>query len=97
MAKQCLIEKQKRKSLEWAKLQEEQRAIDAMPTEKRAEAQAAFDAKRVKARQFKARQYNRCALTGRARGYIGYFGLCRQQFREMAHRGELPGVKKASW
>ena len=97
MAKQCLIEKQKRKSLEWAKVMEEQRAIDALPADKRAEAQAAFDAKRIKNRQFKARQYNRCSITGRARGYYGYFGLCRQQFREMAHRGELPGVKKASW
>lgn len=97
MAKECLIQKQKKQSLAWAKLQEEQRAIEALPADKRAEAQAAFDAKRIKNRQFKSRQYNRCAITGRARGYIGYFGICRQQFREMAHRGELPGVVKSSW
>ncbi|MEK9176778.1 MAG: 30S ribosomal protein S14 [Patescibacteria group bacterium] len=40
---------------------------------------------------------NRCNITGRSRGYMRYFGLSRQQFREMARRGELPGVKKSSW
>ena len=40
---------------------------------------------------------NRCLLTGRPHGYIRYFGLSRIAFREMAHAGELPGVKKASW
>lgn len=40
---------------------------------------------------------NRCSVTGRARGYMRYFGLSRQQFREMARRGEIPGVKKSSW
>ncbi len=40
---------------------------------------------------------SRCAVTGRSRGYMRYFGLSRIQFREMARRGELPGVKKSSW
>lgn len=40
---------------------------------------------------------NRCALTGRPRGYIRHFGLCRIVFRDMAHDGKIPGVKKASW
>jgi small subunit ribosomal protein S14 len=40
---------------------------------------------------------NRCSVTGRSRGYMRYFGLSRQQFREMARRGEIPGVKKSSW
>lgn len=40
---------------------------------------------------------NRCALTGRSRAYMRQFGVSRIQFREMARRGELPGVKKASW
>ena len=40
---------------------------------------------------------NRCVVTGRPRGYIRYFGLSRIAFREMAHKGHLPGVKKASW
>ena len=40
---------------------------------------------------------NRCVVSGRSRGYINYFGLSRITFREMAHKGLLPGVKKASW
>lgn len=40
---------------------------------------------------------NRCAITGRSRGYMRLFGLSRIQFREMARRGEIPGIKKSSW
>ena len=40
---------------------------------------------------------NRCELTGRPRGYIRKFGICRNQFRDMALDGKIPGVKKASW
>jgi small subunit ribosomal protein S14 len=40
---------------------------------------------------------NRCQLTGRPRGYIRQFGLCRVVFRDMASDGMIPGVKKASW
>jgi small subunit ribosomal protein S14 len=40
---------------------------------------------------------NRCALTGRARGYFRKFGLGRNKLREVAMRGEVPGLTKASW
>lgn len=40
---------------------------------------------------------NRCALTGRPRGYMRVFGISRIKFREMANQGLIPGVKKASW
>ena len=40
---------------------------------------------------------NRCALTGRPRGYFRKFGLGRNKLREYAMRGEVPGVVKASW
>lgn len=40
---------------------------------------------------------NRCMLTGRPRGYMRQFGLSRITFREMASKGLIPGVKKASW
>ncbi len=40
---------------------------------------------------------NRCWATGRPRGYYRDFGLCRNQLREMAHKGLLPGVVKSSW
>lgn len=45
----------------------------------------------------KVRVRNRCQLTGRPRGYMRQFGLCRNQFRELALNGKIPGVKKASW
>ncbi|MCS6902676.1 MAG: type Z 30S ribosomal protein S14 [Candidatus Bipolaricaulota bacterium] len=47
--------------------------------------------------KFTARRVRRCSLCGRRRGYIRDFGICRLCFRAMAHRGELPGVRKASW
>ncbi len=40
---------------------------------------------------------NRCALTGRPRGVFRKFGLCRNKLREVAMRGEVPGMVKASW
>jgi small subunit ribosomal protein S14 len=43
------------------------------------------------------RLHNRCKLTGRPKGYMRQFGLSRIQFREMASKGLIPGVKKASW
>ncbi len=47
--------------------------------------------------KFPVQQHNRCLKCGRPRAYIRKFGLCRLCFRELAHKGELPGVKKASW
>ena len=43
------------------------------------------------------RQHNRCELTGRPKGYMRRFGLCRVKFREMALAGKIPGVTKSSW
>jgi small subunit ribosomal protein S14 len=43
------------------------------------------------------RQRNRCALTGRPRGVFKKFGLCRNKLRDMAMRGWVPGMTKASW
>lgn len=45
----------------------------------------------------KIRMHNRCKLTGRPKGYMRQFGLCRVKFREMALDGKIPGVTKASW
>ena len=43
------------------------------------------------------RMHNRCKLTGRPHGFMRKFGICRNQFRDLAYRGEIPGIKKASW
>ncbi|MFZ4506070.1 MAG: 30S ribosomal protein S14 [Fimbriimonas sp.] len=97
MAKQCLIEKQRNYEDRILRLREEEKRIKELPKEARDEAMAKLTAQRVKQRLFKTRYYTRCAITGRARGVFRYFGVCRHVFREKAHRGELPGVKKSSW
>ena len=41
--------------------------------------------------------YNRCALCGRPRGFMRDFGVCRCCFRELADRGQVPGLRRSSW
>ena len=43
------------------------------------------------------RKHNRCQLTGRPKGYMRDFGICRVMFRKMALEGKIPGVRKGSW
>jgi len=60
----------------------------------------ATEAQKAKARKkpkYSTRKTNRCFRCGRKRGYIRDFDLCRICFREMANRGEIPGIKKSSW
>ncbi len=47
--------------------------------------------------RFDVRRRNRCQRCGRPRGYMRKFALCRLCFRQLAHRGQIPGIKKASW
>jgi small subunit ribosomal protein S14 len=48
-------------------------------------------------RKYKTRVRNRCQQCGRPRGYMRRFGLCRICFRELALKGQIPGVVKSSW
>ncbi len=57
----------------------------------------AWMAKVKKKPKFKNRQRNRCRICGRARGYLRRFELCRLCFRELALKGAIPGVVKATW
>ncbi|MFQ5329219.1 MAG: type Z 30S ribosomal protein S14 [Thermodesulfobacteriota bacterium] len=54
-------------------------------------------AKAKREKKFKVREYNRCKLCGRPRGYYRKFDLCRICLRTLALKGELPGVVKSSW
>jgi small subunit ribosomal protein S14 len=45
----------------------------------------------------RVRLKNRCQISGRPRGYMRHFGICRVVFRDMALDGKIPGVTKASW
>ena len=47
--------------------------------------------------KYRVRKYNRCRLCGRSRSTYRKFGICRICFRSLASRGEIPGVRKASW
>ena len=47
--------------------------------------------------KFSTRCYNRCKICGRPHAYLRNFGICRICFRELAYKGQIPGVKKASW
>jgi small subunit ribosomal protein S14 len=53
--------------------------------------------KSKKTPKFSTRHHNRCHLCGRSRAFLRRFGVCRLCFRELAWKGEIPGVKKASW
>ena len=67
---------------------------------KRAELKAAGDwdaLQKLPKNSSAVRVHNRCMLTDKPRGYMRQFGLCRNQFRELALNGLIPGVKKASW
>nr|MBI5455914.1 type Z 30S ribosomal protein S14 [Candidatus Levybacteria bacterium] len=50
-----------------------------------------------KKQKFETRNVNRCNICGRSRAYMRRFGLCRICFRELALKGELPGVVKSTW
>lgn len=47
--------------------------------------------------KFKVRGYTRCTMCGRARAVYKKFGICRICLRNLAHKGEIPGMRKASW
>jgi len=47
--------------------------------------------------KFSTRAYTRCRICGRPHAVLRKFGICRICFRNMAHRGQIPGVRKASW
>jgi len=54
-------------------------------------------AKHERGSKFKVREYNRCRICGRPRGYMRRFEMCRICFRKLANEGQLPGVTKSSW
>ncbi|HLB51693.1 30S ribosomal protein S14 type Z [candidate division WWE3 bacterium RIFCSPHIGHO2_12_FULL_38_15] len=60
-------------------------------------ARKSFIERHKKPKKFKVREYNRCSVCGNPRGYMRKFKMCRKCFRELVHKGFLPGVKKSSW
>ncbi len=101
MAKKSSVEKNNRRKLLVAKYAQKRAELKAIvkrassSMEERLEAQNQLSA--LPRNSSPVRVRNRCALTGRARGYMGLFKLSRIMFRELALQGVLPGVKKTSW
>lgn len=54
-------------------------------------------AKQKRKPKFSVQAYNRCKICGRPHAYMRKFGMCRICFRNLAHKGQIPGVRKASW
>ncbi len=101
MAKTNMVEREKRRARiakkyaqRRAQLKELVRSPKSTP-EQRLAAQAALQAQPSDASD--SRQRNRCQITGRSRGVYRKFGLARVKIREVAMRGEIPGLGKASW
>lgn len=57
----------------------------------------AWVVKSKKKPKYSTRKVFRCAICGRKKGYMRRYGMCRIHFRELASKGEIPGIKKASW
>ncbi|MBK1734946.1 30S ribosomal protein S14 [Halorhodospira abdelmalekii] len=101
MAKKCMVERdRKRRKLanQYAAKREALKAIIRSPqssVEERFEAQLKLQ--QIPRNAAPARQRNRCALSGRPRGYYRKFGLARNQLRAAAVRGEIPGLTFSSW
>ena len=60
-------------------------------------AKTSMKIKQQRPQKYKVREYTRCERCGRPHSVIKKFKLCRICFRELAYKGEIPGVKKASW
>ncbi|MCW3467781.1 30S ribosomal protein S14 [Chitinophaga nivalis] len=80
--------------------QRKREALVAKFAEKRAALKAAGDytaLDQLPKNASPVRLKNRCQMTGRPKGYMRHFGLCRNMFRDLALAGKIPGVRKASW
>ena len=60
-------------------------------------AKTAMKVKQQRKQKFSTREYTRCKICGRPHSVLRKYGICRLCFRELAYKGQIPGVKKASW
>ena len=101
MAKVSMINREKKRAKlvkKYAKKRAELKAIIVDPDVGYDERQAAmFALQKLPRDSSPVRQRNRCAISGRPRGFYRRFGLSRNKLREAAMRGDVPGLRKASW
>lgn len=101
MAKTSLIEREKKRERLVAKYSARRAELTALINDQSRSEEERYQA-RLKLQQLPrnanpTRLRNRCELTGRPRGTFRKFGLARNKLREIAMRGEIPGMTKASW
>ncbi len=101
MSKKSIIARNEKRKRLVAKYKEKREALKKILKDPNAsyedKVKAMRDLQKLPRDSAEVRVRNRCAITGRPRGYIRMFGICRNQFRQMALEGKIPGVKKASW
>jgi len=101
MAKKNMIEREKKRAALVAKLSAKREALKATisspETSYEDKIAASVQLQKLPRDSSYVRQRNRCNVTGRSRGVYRKFGLARHKLREAAMRGEVPGMKKASW
>ena len=101
MAKVSMINREKRRAKlakKYAGKRAELKAIISNPDVGYEEKEAAmFALQKLPRDSILVRKRNRCAITGRPRGFYRKFGLGRNKLREAAMRGDVPGLRKASW
>ena len=101
MAKKCSINRNDRRRRLAKSVANKRSALKAVIANKEAPMEERFAAvlklAEMPRNSSKVRVRNRCALTGRPRGHHRKFNLCRVALRDLASRGELPGVTKSSW
>lgn len=101
MAKVCMVERDKKRSRLVKKYAAKRAELKAVIKDRNASPEARFQAvlklAEMPRNSSKTRKRNRCALTGRPRGYYRKLNLSRIALRDLASEGKLPGVTKSSW
>ena len=101
MAKLALIEREKKRARLAAKFAPKRAELKAIIDDQSKSEEERYEARlKLQALPRNAnptRQRNRCSITGRPRGTFRKFGLARNKLREIAFKGEIPGLTKASW
>lgn len=101
MAKVCMVERDKKRKKMTKRDANKRAALKAIIRDRKVAPEERFQAMlkldEMPKNGTKIRMRNRCALSGRPRGYYRKFNLSRIALRDLASRGELPGVVKSSW
>lgn len=100
MARKAIIEREKKRALLVEKHAQQRAELKRLANDPQRSFEEQMEARRrlhlLPKNSSRVRQRNRCFATGRPRGYIRFFGMCRIVFREQALLGNLPGIRKAS-